>query len=219
MSLVFVDLDRHIEDIAEKLGDLHDQTPKVLRSALSNTSRRIRKQVLKEAQARYAYQDDSAWKATNKGALHLKAGTKGDKFYTRLFSAGPMSDLSEFMTNPAQYVNKGETPPARVLNASALKILGGNPKPFVTKFKSGHIAVVARVPGKSYSKSWAIQQRKDKNYRGSDLTKIASLLSPSVPSMVQNAGLRETAESMLATELPIQIQKAIDRTLRKAGRA
>lgn len=201
MSLVFVDLDRHIEDIAEKLGDLHDQTPKVLRSALSNTSRRVRKKVLKEAQARYAYQDDGAWKATNKGALHLKAGTKGDKFYTRLFSAGPMSELLDFMVAPSEYSpdSRPDAHAAKVLSSGALKILGDKPKPFITKFKSGHIAVVQRT--------------------GDDRLPVKKLLSPSVPSMVQNAGLRETAESMLATELPVQIQKAIDRTLRKAGRA
>ena len=201
MSMLLVDLDAYYEEIEKTLGDLKSETPKVLRSALSNTARRVRKRVVKEAGSRYAYQDNEAWKASNAGAIKLKAKTKGDALYTRLVSTGPMNELLDFMVSPAAYApdNRPDAHKAKVLSAGALKILGDKPKPFVTRFKSGHIAIVQR--------------------KGKKRLPVHSLLAPSVPSMVQNAGLRETAEELMATELPVQIQKAIQRTLKKAGRA
>lgn len=200
MSILIVDLDAFTEEVEKALGDLKTETPKVLRSALSNTSRRVRKQVVKEAAKRYEYQDDGAWKASNAGAIKLKAKTKRDAFYTRLVSSGPMNELLDFMVSPSAYTpeSRPDAHKAKVLSGGALKILGDDPKPFVTRFRSGHIAVVQRTSDRRLP--------------------VKSLLSPSVPSMVQGAGLRETAEELMAAELPVQIQKAIQRTLKKAGR-
>lgn len=199
MSVLIVDLDTFTEEVDRALGELKTETPKVLRSALSNTARRVRKKVVKEAEKRYAYQDDVAWKASNAGALKLKAKTKRDAFYTRLVSSGPMNELLDFMVSPSTYApdSRPDAHKAKVLTSGALKILGDKPKPFVTKFRSGHIAVVSRT--------------------GDKRLPVKKLLAPAVPSMVQNAGLRKTAEELMATELPTQIQKAIQRTLKKAG--
>ena len=201
MSMLIVDLDTYYEDIEKALGDLKDETPKVLRSALSNTARRVRKQVVNEAGKRYDYQDAGAWKASNAGAINLKAKTKGDALYTRLISTGPMNELMDFMVTPSTYApdNRPDMHKSKVLSTGALKALGDKPKPFITRFRSGHIAVVQRKSEKRLP--------------------VHSLLAPSVPSMVQNAGLRVTAEELMATELPVQIQKAIQRTLKKAGRS
>lgn len=200
MSVLIVDLDAFTEEIDKALGDLKTETPKVLRSALSNTARRVRKQVVKEAKARYAYQDDEAWKSSNSGAIKLKAKTKRDAFYTRLTSKGPMSELMDFMVTPSAYApdSKPDAYKAKVLSSGALKILGDKPKPFVTRFRSGHVAIVQRT--------------------GAKRLPVKKLLAPAVPSMVQNAGLRKTAEELMATELPVQIEKAVKRTLKKAGR-
>lgn len=203
MSMLLVDLNQHYEEIAETLGDaLQQEVPKVLRSALSTTARRVRKQVVEEAASRYVYQDQDVWKATNSGAIKLKAGTKRDKFYTRFTSTGPMNDLRKFMVSPDEYApkNRPDAHKAKVLSSGGLKGLTGKPKPFITKLKgSGKIAIVQR--------------------RGKNRLPVDALLAPSVPSMVKNAGLRETAEELMAAELPVQIQKAIQRTLKKAGRA
>ncbi len=201
MSMLLIDLNSYYEEVAETLGELKGETEKVLRSALSNTSRRVRKQVTKEAASRYAYQDDSVWKATNAGALKLKAGTRQDRFYTKLTSEGPMSELVDFMVAPNAYApsSRPDAHKAKVLSSGALKILGDKPKPFIARFKSGHIAVV--------------QRKTDKRLP------VKKLLSPSVPSMVKNAGLQETAAELIQSELPIQIQKAIQRTLKKAAKA
>ena len=200
MSMLIVDLDTYYEDIEKALGDLKDDTPKVLRSALSNTARRVRKQVVKEAGKRYDYQDTGAWKSSNAGAIKLKAKTKGDALYTRLISTGPMNELMDFMVTPSAYApdHRPDMHKSKVLSTGALKALGGKPKPFITRFRSGHIAIVQRKSEKRLP--------------------VHSLLAPSIPSMVQNAGLRVTAEELMATELPVQIQKAIQRTLKKAGR-
>ena len=200
MSMLIVDLDAFTEEVENMLGDLKDETPKVLRSALSTTARKVRKQVVDEAKSRYAYQDSGAWANSNKGAIKLKAKTKRDAFYTRLFSTGPMNELLDFMVSPDSYAprSRPDAYRAKVLSSGALQVLGDTPKPFITKFKSGHIAVVQR--------------------KGKKRLPVKSLLSPSVPSMVQNAGFIETAQELMATELPVQIRKAVQRTLRKAGR-
>ena len=201
MSMLLVDLNTYYEDIEKALGDLKDETPKVLRSALSNTARRVRKQVVKEAGKRYDYQDAGAWKASNAGAIKLKVKTKGDSLYTRLVSKGQMNELMDFMVTPSAYApdHRPAMHKSKVLSTGTLKALGEKPKPFITRFRSGHIAIVQRKSEKRLP--------------------VHSLLAPSVPSMVQNAGLRVTAEELMATELPVQIQKAIQRTLKKAGRA
>lgn len=201
MSMLIVDLDAFTEEVDKLLGDLKDETPKVLRAALSTTARKVRKTVVSEAASRYAYQDSGAWANSNKGALKLKAKSKRDDFYTRLISSGPMNELLDFMVSPASYSpsNRPDAHKAKVLAAGALTALGDAPKPFITKFKSGHIAVV--------------QRKREKRLP------VKKLLSPAVPSMVQNAGLIETAQEMMSTELPAQIQKAVQRTLRKAGKA
>lgn len=201
MSMVIVDLDQFTDGIEKALGELKNETPTVLRSALSNTARNVRRIVLKEAEKRYEYQDSSAWKASNSGALKLKAKTRRDQFYTRLVSSGPMNELLDFMVSPSKYApdNRPAAHASKVLSSGALAILGAEPKPFITRFRSGHIAVVQRT--------------------GRKRLPVKSLLSPSVPSMVQNAGLVETANELIAAELPKQIQKAIQRTLKKAGKA
>ena len=201
MSMLIVDLDAYTEQIDNALGDLSTETPKVLRSALSTTARRVRKQVVKEAKERYAYQDSQTWANSNKGAIKLKAKSKRDAFYTRLVSTGPMNELMDFMVSPSAYAprNKPDAHASKVLSSGALKMLGDNPKPFITKFRSGHIAIVQRT--------------------GDRPLPVKKLLAPAVPSMVQNAGLRRTAEELMAAELPVQIEKAIQRTLKKAGRA
>lgn len=200
MSMLIVDLDAFTEEVENMLGDLKDETPKVLRSALSTAARKVRKQVIDEAKTRYAYQDGGVWANSNKGAIKLKAKTKRDDFYTRLVSTGPMNELLDFMVSPATYSpkNRPDAYKAKVLSSGALQTLGDNPKPFITKFKSGHIAVVQR--------------------KGTKRLPVKSVLSPSVPSMVKNAGLVDTANELMATELPVQIKKAVQRTLRKAGR-
>ena len=201
MSMLLVDLDHYYEEIAETLGnDLKKEVPKVLRSALSNTSRRVRKKVVEEAASRYAYQEQDAWKASNSGAIKLKIGTKRDAFYTRFISTGPMNELMDFMVSPASYAPKDrpDALAAKVLSSGALKMLGDKPKPFITRFHSGHIAVVQRTSKKRLP--------------------VKKLLTPSVPSMIKNAGLRETAEELIAADLPVQVQRAIQRTLKKAGR-
>lgn len=199
MSMIVVDLDAFTEEIDKALGDLKTETPKVLRAALSATARNVRKTVVKEAKKRYEYQDTEAWKASNKGAIQVKAKTRNDAFYTRLVSEGPMNELMDFIVSPSTYApdSRPDAHKAKVLSGGALKILGENPKPFVTRFRSGHIAVVQRT--------------------GDKRLPVKKLLAPAVPSMVQNAGLRKTAEEMMATELPVQIQKAIQKTLKKAG--
>lgn len=201
MSMLIVDLDAFTEEVEKALGDLREETPKVLRSALSTTARRVRKQVVAEAKSRYAYQDDGAWANSNKGALKLKAKTKRDAFYTQLTSSGPMNELMDFMVSPAAYSprNRPDAHAGKVLASSALKTLGEAPKPFITKFKSGHVAIVQR--------------------KGDKRLPVSKLLSPAVPHMVKNAGLEDTARELMATELPVQIQKAVKRTLKKAGRA
>lgn len=202
MSMLIVDLDVYTEELEKTLGELHEETPKILQRALTATARAVRKEVNKTGKEKYAYQK---FKNSNSGALKVKNGMRQDRFYARLFSVGPYEELINFMVAPAEYAprSRPNAHKAKVLTSGALKLLGDDPKPFVTKFKSGHIAIVERT--------------------SENRLPIRSLLSPSVPSMVKNAGLQEVAEQrardLINAELPRQISRIAQRTLKKAGRA
>lgn len=118
-----------------------------------------------------------------------------------------MKGLMEFLVSP-QTVAHGPARPAyytaQVRKKGGAKALDGSPKPFITQFKNGHIAVVVRVPGKRMKK----HPKK---------TFIKKLLSPAVPHMLNNPDIREAAQSMVDQELPAAVRKQVAKVLAKGA--
>lgn len=183
-----IDTDAEIQKIIQKLDNLQDQigSPKILKNALNSTARKVRKQIVKDAQGHYAIKDKSALKNESKGAPTILTASAADLTAT-VRSRGGMQDIMAFMTRPN---TKTGAAAAKVFNSSSLKTLEMDKlKAFVATFASGHIAIVQR--------------------RGPERLPLKKLLSPAVPHLLGNEEVRATAEAMAYETLLSEIDKRI----------
>lgn len=203
--MIYIDFDAELKRIEERLGNLGDKAPNALRNALNTTARKIRKQIVKDARGQYVLKDKKQLQATK--AMKM-SNAKPSNLVATLRSSGSSNELMNFLVSP-ESLSRGNNAPAvyaaQVLKASGTKSLDGDPKPFVTQFQSGHIAIVERVPGK----------RMRSNPKKEALKK---LLSPSVPHMLKNKDVQAKANRMLMEELPDQIEKQIQKILAQGGK-
>lgn len=200
--MIEIDFNTELRDIERRLGELSDKAPDALRNALNATGRKIRRQIVKDAKGEYQLSEKSLLQATK--AMKMTNAKKGN-LKAVLRSEGEANDLMKFMVTPTSLA-RGELAPdsylAQVLKGSGAKSLDYDPKPFITQFRSGHIAIVERVPGKK------MRSNPEKDF-------IKKLLSPSVPHMLKNPEVQEKANTILASELPEQITKQINRYLER----
>lgn len=218
-GLVEIDTDGQITAIIQKLQRLPDQltAPDILKNALNDTTREVRRIVNKRARKRYALTETSVLKEKAKGAAWIDPATSGDPTAI-LLSRGPMLDLMNFMTQP----NSGTAAAAaKVINESSAKSLEmGGLKAFVATFASGHTAIVQRHPPGKYSrgesKRMADHAAKGRNWMP-DMTKIKKLLGPAVPHMM-GAALSMSQEETSAVVYDV-LQKHIDRQISKTTAA
>ncbi len=105
-----------------------------------------------------------------------------------------MQDIMTFMTKPN---TKTGAAAAQVLASGGMKPLEMDGlKAFVTKFASGHVAIVQR--------------------KGADSLPVKKLLSPAVPFMLGNETVRGQAEALAYKTLQDEIDKRIQKALSKA---
>lgn len=145
--MIEINFDAELSEIEQKLGSLKDKAPKVLVASLNSAARRVRKQIVEDAKGEYEFKDKSL---TSVGkALRMQRAKEGD-LIVKLRSSGNVNDLMKFMVSPSEVLRGKDAPDsyaAKVLKDSARTSLTSKPKPFVTQFESGHIAIVQRVPG------------------------------------------------------------------------
>lgn len=204
LNFEIVDYNEKVEMITELLGDLYEEAPSVLRKAIAAALRNIRKEAVSQANKIYDYNKYGKPLAATNKTLKVKVGTKRDSWYSSLTATGPMSELADFMVTPN--ITRGKRPDAysaRVKRGSPLtKFDAGTNKPFLVYFKAGdtgrHKAFVYR--------------------KGDDRFPLKKILAPSVPSMLENAGLKDIAANRLENELDKQIRNYIRRTLNAAGK-
>jgi|GEM_PF-2326255 len=193
-----------LAEIRKRLGDLESKAPSILMNALNATGRAVRKQIVMEAKNEYKI-TKSGMMTLNNAMPIAKRASRAD-LTVILKSEGPMNDLMSFMVSP-KTISRGTVRPdsymAQVLKAGGSKMLDGDPKPFVTQFRSGHIAIAVRVPGRKMV---------------SDPSKdfIKKLLSPAVPHMLNNDDIQEKAQKMVEEILPQKIDALIAKTLASA---
>lgn len=140
----------YIEHIQNRLGHLQSEAPKVLSKAVNTTAKQARKGLSSEAKQTYTIKVGKF----NKN-MKTKNATKS-KPTAIITSKGKPMALSNFKITPTGPVqNSIEAAKAKVVKANGLKhlVLGGaeksgkDLKAFVTKFASGHVAIVQRIPG------------------------------------------------------------------------
>lgn len=179
-----------LTEIEAALGMMKDKSKMVLRSAINNAAKQTEKRLVDEANARYKFHGK---KAGIKRANTIKKAKVSDM--TAIIEAkGPANELLDFDVKPRTYYPAGRGAPrwvkSRGRKDSALtrvakfpNAAGDKYKGFVVKFKSGHLAMVERVPG---------QRMKSKPHKEA----IESLYSIATPKMEEVVYRDEIADDM-----------------------
>lgn len=194
-AMIRIDVEGELQKIIQQLNSLPDQiaAPNILKNAINSTARKVRKQLVKDAKGEYAIKDTTILKDESQGAPKVLTATTAN-MSAAVRSRGPMQDIMAFMTRPN---TKTGAAAAQVLASGGMKPLEmGGLKAFVTKFASGHVAIVQR--------------------KGADRLPVKKLLSPAVPFMLGNETVREKAETLAYETLQSEIDKRIQKVLGKA---
>ena len=195
-DILVIDADGEIEKIIQRLDKIKDRlgAPDILQKAVKTTAQKVRRQIVKDAKGHYALTDESGLKNRSKGAPKVSS-SKGAEISSTIISKGPMQDIMAFLTQPN---TKTGAAAAQVLNDSAPKKLEkGDLKAFVTRFASGHVAIVQR--------------------KGPERLPVKKLLSPAVPHMLGNDIVRAKATAMAYDLLQAEIEKHIAKVLGNAA--
>ena len=163
----------NLGSVAKALGDMKDKSPAAIKTAINATARRLRKEMILHARARYA--------VNAAGERHLKELAQRRKATNRslkaeLYISSLRNDLGYFETSPSRpFMGKDvlKAPKVftgRVLRSSAMEALTGTSKlskGFLVEFKSGHVGMVQRRIGtgefhyteRSGAPSWSEKMR------------------------------------------------------------
>lgn len=194
-AMIRIDVEGELEKIIQRLNRLPDQiaAPNILKNAINSTARKVRKQLVKDAKGEYAVKNTKALKDESQGGPKVLTATTAN-MSAAIQSRGPMQDIMAFMTRPN---TKTGAAAAQVLASGGMKPLEmGDLKAFVTKFASGHVAIVQR--------------------KGAEHLPVKKLLSPAVPFMLGNETVRNQAEVLAYEILQGEIDKRIQKVLGKA---
>ncbi|MCI8717296.1 MAG: hypothetical protein HFH64_03920 [Lachnospiraceae bacterium] len=153
-----------LAQVERKLGQMKSEAPKALKNAINQTAKQARKDLAIEAQKTYTVKTgrfNKAMKIKNATPTRLEATIR---------ATGKVMGLKDFKVSPAKIQtgkNRPEVVKAKVLKSRSMKPLKmGKLKAFVTKFSSGHVAVVQR--------------------RGEERTPIKTFSTNSIPVMLKN---------------------------------
>lgn len=164
-----------LQKIERKLKNMKSKAPQVLKNAVNATAKDAKKDLAKKAKETYAVKSPKFQKA-----IAMKNATAAKPTATLKITGEAMA-LSDFKykKNIQSIGAKG-----KLYKASSFKSLDLDAKglkAFVTKFHSGHIAVVRRDPPHKYTRG--LMERKQ---NGGDQTKLKEFYSPSIPRMIGN---------------------------------
>lgn len=190
--------------IEAALGMMKDKSKMVLRTAINNTAKQTVKLLADEANREYY-----VTKAKVKSTITTKKATTGNLVAT-IISAEPVNELYDFKVSPKGY-NPHNRPPAghtgnvrRDHSPGRLYLrpgAGDQYKAFVVQYRSGHVTVGQRVPGKRMKSNGAKEA-------------VKTLLSSSTPNMLgYEQGVWGIVEPQMNDLLMENIQAQIARYL------
>lgn len=193
-TLLEIDVDEELKKIIQRLDSLPNQiaAPNILKNAINATARKVRKRIVKDVKGEYAIKNEKILTDESEGAPKVLTATPSNTS-AAIRSRGPMQEIMAFMTRPNQGSGAAA---AQVLASGSMKPLEVDGlKAFVTRFASGHVAIVQR--------------------KGADRLPIKKLLSPAVPHMLGNETVRNKAEALAYEALQAEIDKRIQKVLDK----
>lgn len=194
-ALLHIDVDGELQRIIQQMNSLPDQiaAPNILRNALNATARKVRRQMISDVKGEYAVKNTKALRDTAQGGPKVLTANSAN-LSAAVRSRGSMQDIMAFMTRPN---TKTGAAAAQVLSSGSLKPLEMDGlKAFVTKFASGHVAIVQR--------------------KGASRLPVKKLLSPAIPHLLGNETVRKNAESLAYETLQAEIDKRIAQVLGRA---
>ena len=198
MQSIEINCDEELRYIEKKLGSLKGQAPSVLVKALNQTAKNARKELQTKAKEEYTVKAGKFNKA-----MKIKNAKKAS--LTAVITAeGKPLPISDFSTKFTQ----GDAAKAKGLKRNKFKpfVLQGKDsngkdlKGFITKFASGHVALVQRVPGK---------KMRNKNKQA-----IKEFYSIGIPKMIGSEEhvygvVKPNIESNLKKNIDVQIAKLL----------
>lgn len=195
MNSLTIDLnEQHLKKIEQELLAMPKEAPSALKKAVNATARKAKTQLSIETRRRYA----TKAAGVNQG-MKLNSAKVG-KLEANIIVKGEMKEIKDFKASPLTVSNGKNRPEhikAKVLKSSSMKPLEhGGIKAFMAKFKSGHVAVVERVPGKK------MKSNPKKEF-------LQKLLSPSAPHMVGNKEVYGEVEPQIKTLLEENIEREL----------
>ena len=195
--MIYIDVSDSINSLEKKLDSLGDKSTDVVKKAINLTAKSARKDLEREAKNRYVIKTGGFNRS-----MKIKSATKGNLVAT-ISSQGKALEIKDFRVSPASYTTGSSRPivtKGKVLKSSKMKNLEkDNVKAFVAKFKSGHVAVVERVPGKR------MKSNPQKEF-------LRKLLSPSIPSMLGN---EETMYNVINPNVETNLYDNINKVITK----
>ena len=195
-EISFSDANKRLDNIAKQLGEFKDYAPNVLKNAINDTARKSQKLLAAEAKNKYTVKNAGFTKS-----LQMKNATT-KTLTAKIESRGKPLQLSRFKVSPASPKTVAKTTKAKVYSESSMKPLKkGEINAFVTRFKSGHVAVAQR--------------------EGKERYPIRVLYSMSVPMMIGNEKkvmkkLRPEILKILDQQTDVQIKKLLKRMKQKS---
>ena len=171
--VIRIELDPNVLSlIRAKLEEVGKEAPYLIQNTLNEVAKKARDTLAEKAQETYALKTNSF-----KRDMKIRRASR-NKLEAVIQTKGGVLELKDFKASPLGYVPGGrkgsQGVKGKVLKSSDMKRLelGGN-KAFIIKFKSGHISVAQRVPGKK------MKSNPQKEF-------VKKLLSPSIPKMIGN---------------------------------
>ena len=195
-----------LRELERDLGQTRDKSKMALKAAINNTAKDLKKKRMSGAKKRYKMGGEL--KAEMPGANRIKPATTKHLEAELQVSSG-IGELYDYSVKPRGYVpgglGRGTSISGQVRKDSgarqlALRSGGGGDqyKGFVVKYRSGHITVAQRVPGKMM--------------KSGHKEAIKSLLSNSI-TKDEELVYREELEADVENDLAEAIQKQIERLL------
>lgn len=158
--------------IEKQMGSYMKKAPIVLKRAVNQTAKGAVKKLSNKARDVYTLKGGGS---KFRKEMTVNGATTGSPEAV-IQSRGEAKEMLDFKVSPTRLAITGKRPKeykGKVYRNSGMTALEGETKAFITAFKSGHKAVVERVPGRMMSSN-----------PGKEF--LRKLLSPSVPQMIGN---------------------------------
>lgn len=186
-----------IQEIEQRLGQFKSKTPLVVSRAINRAVANIRKNMGKEASAKYFISS-----GTVRETMRSVNANKGNLSGAVILRGSPIA-LSKFKVSPnraVRHAKKGRYSPkaykSGVERDGGLKPLAGEPKAFLAVMKStGHVGVMERKGEKRFP--------------------IRQLYGPSVPQMAKNKDIMANINREAGKTLEKRINAEVANILRK----